>query len=173
MTRSPVVRATQEPAQPIAEPTRSAPSLDGDWQQVTHIEVPRIGLRADVVFAPLIHEGVDTTWAVPAFRVGHAQYTAGAGGVGNVVLIGHVSSLDAGSVFHDLHLIRNGDAILITSRAATYRYVVSYSEIVSRSDVSVASWTPNRALTLITCAGAWVPAIDDYATRLVVRAVAE
>jgi LPXTG-site transpeptidase (sortase) family protein len=129
-------------------------------------------LRAEVVFAPLVRQGHDTTWAVPAYRVGHAQYTAGAGDVGNIVLIGHVSSLDAGSVFHDLHLIQMGDTILVDSRVASYKYVAAYSKIVSRSDVSVASWTPNRSLTLITCAGPWVPALDDYASRLVVRAVA-
>jgi LPXTG-site transpeptidase (sortase) family protein len=157
---------------PTAKPAPLAPTLADDWQQVTRIEIPRIGLRADVVFAPLVHEGNDTTWAVPAYRVGHAQYSAGAGDIGNVVLIGHVSSLDAGSVFHDLHLVRNGDVVLVTSRVAAYRYVVSYSEIVSRSDVSVVSWTPNRSLTLITCAGAWVPAIDDYTSRLIVRAAA-
>jgi LPXTG-site transpeptidase (sortase) family protein len=129
-------------------------------------------LRVEVVFAPLVRQGNDTTWAVPAYRVGHAQYTAGAGDVGNVVLIGHVSSLDAGSVFHDLHLMQMGDTIFVDSRVASYKYVVSYSKIVARSDVSVASWTPDRSLTLITCAGSWVPAIDDYASRLVIRAVA-
>jgi sortase (surface protein transpeptidase) len=65
-----------------------------------------------------------------------------------------------------------GDAIFVDSRVSSYKYVVSYSKIVAPSDVSVVSWTPNRSLTLITCAGPWVPALDDYASRLVVRAVA-
>jgi LPXTG-site transpeptidase (sortase) family protein len=150
--------------------TPAADASTDDWRQVTKLEIPRIHLLVRVVLAPLVQIGKDRTWSVPSFRVGHAQYTAGAGDVGNTVLIGHVSSVDAGSVFRNLHLLRPGDVIRVWSGATMYQYSVTVTAIVARRDVSVVRWTPNPTLTLITCAGAWVPAFDDYASRLVVRA---
>jgi LPXTG-site transpeptidase (sortase) family protein len=174
----PLGRATNVAPPSISRPTPTVtPALpirsatDG-WRQITAVEIPRIGLHSSVVFAPLVHLDGETTWSVPAFRVGHAQYTAGAGDLGNAVLIGHDTSVNAGGVFHALYRVRPGDSIRVWSGSASVTYVVSSSTIVTRTDVSVVAWTPNRALTLITCAGAWIPALDDYASRLVVRAIA-
>jgi LPXTG-site transpeptidase (sortase) family protein len=150
----------------------ATPDVD-TWRQVTRLAIPRIGLDAKVVLAPLVQIGRERTWAVPAFRVGHAQYTAGAGEIGNTVLIGHVTSINAGRVFHELDRLRPGDVIVVWSGPTTFQYVVAGMEVVGRTDLTVVRWTPNRTLTLITCAGVWVPALDDYASRLVVRAVEE
>jgi LPXTG-site transpeptidase (sortase) family protein len=138
---------------------------------VTGLAIPKIGLRTDVVLAPLIHEGRDVTWQVPSYRVGYAQYTAGAGEDGNTVLIGHVESQSAGSIFHDLDELQANDLIQVSSGTSAFLYRVTGSRIVDRRDMSVVLYTPVPTLTLITCAGPWVPAIDDYASRLVVRAV--
>jgi LPXTG-site transpeptidase (sortase) family protein len=153
--------------------TSAAVAPFDSWRQVTRLVIPRIGLDTSVVLAPLAQIGPDRTWAVPAFRVGHAQYSAGAGDVGNTVLIGHVSSREAGSVFRKLYQLRPGDFIRVWSGGTSYEYAVTGSAIVARRDVAVVRWTPSPTLTLITCAGAWVPALDDYASRLVVRAVEE
>ena len=50
--------------------------------------IPVISLDTDVMPAELIDSNGSLTWEVPAFKVGHAQATAGAGGPGNAILVG-------------------------------------------------------------------------------------
>ena len=123
------------------------------------------------MLAPFVRDGNDLTWAVPPFRVGFAQYTAGAGEPGNTVLIGHVSSRDAGSVFHNIDVLRPGDVVRVSDGVSSYDYAVTETRVVSRTDVSVVQWTKAATVTLITCTGAWLPLVDDYALRLVVHGV--
>ena len=49
-------------------------------------------------------------------------------------------------------------------------YQVTDVTDVSRTDVGVLDPTPEPTLTLITCTGVWLPAANDYAERLIVRA---
>jgi LPXTG-site transpeptidase (sortase) family protein len=154
-------------------PVESAPFANGatsTWLPITEVAIPRIALWANVVPVRVVQEGGETTWEVPAFRVGHAQYTAGAGQIGNAVLIGHVTSLHAGAVFQSLDRARVGDIVQLASGPRRFEYRVTDVRIVPRSDISVVGWTPTASATLITCAGPWVPALDDYADRLIVRA---
>jgi LPXTG-site transpeptidase (sortase) family protein len=160
--------ATATPRQLAPTATTTSPILG---HPVTSLVIPKIGLRTDVVLAPLIHDGSDITWQVPSYRVGYAQYTAGAGEDGNTVLIGHVESQSAGSIFHDLDRLGPNDLIQVSSGSSWFAYHVTGSRVVDRRDVSVVLYTPVPTLTLITCAGPWVPAIDDYASRLIVQAV--
>src|SRR5205807_8178289 len=64
---------------------------------ITHVEIPAISLSADVVPAGLIERDGGVTWEVPAFKIGHAETTAGAGQPGNAVLLGHVTSVRSGN----------------------------------------------------------------------------
>jgi LPXTG-site transpeptidase (sortase) family protein len=166
-TTIPTATAASNPPVNVAPLPSNAPP---EWRPITWVAIPRIALRADVVPAPLIRQDGDTTWEVPPFRVGHAQYTAGAGQIGNAVLIGHLASLRDGAVFQTLDRARVGDIVQLASGSRTFDYRVTGMRIVPRSDISVVSWTPTASATLITCAGPWIPALDDYADRLVVRA---
>ncbi len=170
-TPIPASRPTTPPVRPLSSRTSLLPLRPAPRHSVTSLVIPRIGIRTDVVLAPFVREGNDLTWAVPPFRVGYAQFTAGAGERGNTVLIGHVSSRDAGSVFHDLVLVRPGDEVRVSDGVSSYDYTVTETRVVSRTDVSVVQSTPTATITLITCTGAWLPWIDDYAARLVVRGV--
>jgi LPXTG-site transpeptidase (sortase) family protein len=134
------------------------------------VRVPQIRLEADVQLSRVVNVRGGSTWEVPAFKVGHGEYSAGAGQPGNVVLLGHLTSLDAGSVFRDLHRTRPGNMVQVFSGDEAFDYVVVDVRSVPRMDLSWAQPTDVPSVSLVTCAGAWLPAIQDYALRLVVRA---
>jgi len=140
------------------------------WLPITRVAIPRIGLESAVVLSPLVQQGAVRTWDVPPFAVGQGQYTAGAGQIGTAVLFAHVASLDSGNVFRDLHLVRTGDVVEIFSGARRFDYRVVDQWTVARTDVSVLRPTGKATVVLITCAGDWLPGLDDYGERLVVRA---
>ena len=138
--------------------------------RVTRIAVPRISLDADVVPAALIERDGGTTWGVPAFKAGHADYTAGAGEPGNVVLLGHLSSRSSGNVFEHLDRVRVGDIMHVFSGSRRFTYQAVDVQTVGRTDVSVLEPRDVPSLSLVTCTGLWRPTIWDYTERLVVRA---
>ena len=120
--------------------------------------------------AGLVQRDAGLTWEVPAFAAGHAERTAGAGGPGNAVLVGHVTSPDAGNVFAALDRVGAGDRVQVFSGPEGFDYRVTGVRVVARSDVSVVGPTERASLSLVTCAGEWLPALGDFAQRLVVRA---
>lgn len=140
------------------------------FRAITHLDIERIGLSADVVPAHLVERSGATTWEVPAFKVGHAETTAGAGAPGNAVLLGHVSSVHSGNVFQDLDQVHEEDVVHIYSDADRFAYRVVAVERVPRTDAQVLEPAPTPTISLITCTGVWLPTIWDYTERLVVRA---
>ena len=155
------------PAQP---PTAGAQQLGAANLPITHLAVQRIDLDADVVPAHLVERNGGTTWEVPAFKVGHAETTAGAGAPGNAVLLGHVTSLHSGNVFAHLDEVRVDDAVQVFSDERRFDYRVVAVEHVPRDDGSVLKQGATPTVSLITCTGVWLPTIWDYTERLVVRA---
>jgi LPXTG-site transpeptidase (sortase) family protein len=153
---------------PRAEPT-ATPS-PRPFRPITHVAIPSIALDADAVPASLVDKNDGLTWEVPPFSVGHAQNTAGAGGKGNAVLLGHVSSRHLGNVFEKLHAVQVGDEVRVFSGEERSAYRVAEVRTVARTDTSVVQPTSTPTLTLITCTGTWLPLVADYAERVVVRA---
>lgn len=137
---------------------------------ITRAVVPRIALEAEVVPAAFVERDGGTTWEVPAFKAGHAQHSAGAGEPGNAVLLGHVSSRNAGDVFKDLGHVQPGDVVHAFSEARRFEYRVVDVRALPRTDLSSVQPTEAATLSLITCTGLWLPTIWDYTERLVVRA---
>jgi sortase A len=137
---------------------------------ITRVDIERIGLSADVVPAHLVERSGATTWEVPAFKVGHAETTAGAGAVGNAVLLGHVTSVHSGNVFQDLDQVRPDDMVRVFSETDRFDYRVVAVEHVPRTAAEVLDPAPTPTISLITCTGVWLPTIWDFTERLVVRA---
>ena len=144
--------------------------LDAPPVPITQIQVPSIDLSADVVPADMIAVDGGFTWQVPAFKVGHAESTAGAGQMGNAVLLGHVTSVHSGNVFVDLDKVAVGDTVKVFSDADAFDYKVASIAHIQRSEASVLQPTSVPSVSLITCTGVWLPTIWDYTERLVVRA---
>jgi LPXTG-site transpeptidase (sortase) family protein len=132
--------------------------------------MPGIPLDADVTPAKLLIRDGAMTWDIPAFRAGHAETTAGAGGPGNAVLLGHLVSRSAGRVFGDLDQARAGDLVRVFSGEDYFDYRVVDVREVRRTDISVLDATHAASVSLITCAGPWLPFLGEFADRLVVRA---
>jgi LPXTG-site transpeptidase (sortase) family protein len=145
-------------------------SLATAFRPITHLEIPSIGLSVDVVPAALIERDGGLTWEVPAFKVGHAETTAGAGQLGNGVLLGHVTSLRSGNVFQDLDHVQVGDTVRVFAEADRFDYRVLSAAHVPRTDSTVLDQSDQPVVSLITCTGIWLPTIWDYTERLVVRA---
>jgi len=138
------------------------------WAAASRVRLSRIGLNSEVVDSKF--DPNSATWAIPAFKVGHAEYTGLAGEPGNAVLLGHVTSLRSGHVFSELHRAKAGDEIELWSEGQSYTYTVVEVKNVPRDDISVLASTKRPTLSLITCSGVWLPQLADYSERLVVRA---
>lgn len=147
--------------------------IDSATRPITEIRLPSISLSAPVVPSRVIDVGGATTWEVPAFKVGHAEGTVGAGQPGNAVLLGHVASQGLGNVFLHLERVRPGDIVHIASDDEEFAYRVEEIHTVSRTDVSVIEPSERSVITLLTCTGLWLPQLKDYSERLIVRAVLE
>ncbi len=159
--------ATPTPARVAEKSATGTPDL---FRPITRVTIPSIALDAPSAPAGLITRNGAVTWEVPAFTIGHAQATAGAGGAGNAVLVGHVTSRNLGNVFERLHKARVSDLVRVFSGQQTFDYYVVDVRRVERTDVSVVAESDTPSLTLITCTGLWLPVAGDYAERLVVRA---
>jgi sortase A len=115
------------------------------------IRIPRLGKS----FHYVIIEGV----SVPDLRKGPGHYpgTAMPGQIGNFVVSGHRTTYLA--PFNRLGDLRDGDRILIDTRARQYVYKVTDTKVVQPSDVSVTAPVPehpradptDRLITLTTC----------------------
>jgi LPXTG-site transpeptidase (sortase) family protein len=157
-------------ATPTPRPEPTATPSPRPFRPITHIAIPSISLDADAVPASLVDKSDGLTWEVPPFSVGHAQNTAGAGGDGNAVLVGHVSSRHLGNVFENLHRVQVGDEVQVFSGEQRSTYRVAEVRTVARTDTKVVQPTSTPTLTLITCTGTWLPLVADYTERVVVRA---
>ena len=159
---SPPAPRRRRPA-PSASPT-TRPGPDHPAQGAPH--PPRLGRRPGPPGHP-----------VRGHRLGGAALPGGARHLhlrrrraGNGVLIGHVSSLSHGNVFRDLDRVRPGDAMQVFSEERGFDYAVTEVKRVPRHDLSMFEPTTSASVTLITCTGDWLPDVQDYSERLVVRA---
>lgn len=176
----PVARGSPVPATPTPVPATPTPTPRPTItptptpQPITRVRVlAAVPIDSEVVVSPLVEKNGGVTWEVPAFKVGHAEFTAGAGQRGNGVLLGHVTSRGLGNVFQQLDKTRVGDTIEVFSGDQRFEYRVVETRVVPRTEVSVLDPTPNASVSLITCVGLWNPLLNDYMERLVVRAELE
>ena len=133
------------------------------------IVVSSIGL--DSAIAEVALKGGE--WPVPKYIAGHLAESANPGDLGNAVFAGHILSLSSGNVFSRLEEIAVGDEITFWAVDDPRTFRVIASKLVRNTDVSVLAIHPGKAtVTLITCAGRWVPADKDYDQRRVVVAEA-
>jgi LPXTG-site transpeptidase (sortase) family protein len=158
--------ASEVEPQPAVRTTTSAPSRAIASERIV---IPRI--RVDAPVEDVALSGKE--WPVPRFAVGHLAETPRAGAAGNAVFAGHLTSIASGNVFSRLSELEAGDEVAFISAGAEHTFHVVEKRLVGNRDVSVLGGGADRKVaTLITCAGRWVPAENDYDQRLVVVAEA-
>jgi sortase A len=120
-------------------------------QPFAMLRIPALG--RDWRFA--VVEG--TSLAQLATGPGHVTGTALPGQRGNFAVAAH--DITAGNPFLHLKTLRTGDAIYVTTRYASYKYIVTGQKIVRYTDVAVLAPVPGKPglaagksyVTLITC----------------------
>jgi sortase A len=128
-------------ALPIPEPP---PAEDGTTEprvQVGSIEIPKIGLTADM------WEGIRLSTLNNG--PGHWPGTAMPGQVGNAVIAGHRVSHHAD--FRHLDDLVAGDDVIMTTPSGRFVYKVISSEIVKPDALWVVDQTPEATATLFAC----------------------
>ena len=168
-TSTPVPTATPGPRPPVPTLAAATQTLEPRLP-ITRVVIASIDLDTEVVTAPLVERNGERTWLVPAFRAGQAEYTAGAGQLGNAVLMGHVSSLHSGDVFKNLDQVQLGDEVEVLSGERRFVYRVFETRAVPRTDLAMVAPTSEPIISLFTCTGAWDTGAWDYTERLFVRA---
>jgi sortase (surface protein transpeptidase) len=130
------------------------------------MRIPRIGLDSATIGVGVS----DGYYDVPWFSVGHHVDSVNPGEPGNSIFNGHVLTIGAGRVFHDLNQLTPGDALFIYT--ATYRtgWAVVATYAVPDGDNSFLDQTVEPQVSLYTCTGTFDVVERSYAERLVVIA---
>lgn len=129
-------------------------------------------LHLDAAIEPVGRDGV--AMATPTRPQDVAWYAPGPrpGAVGNAAIDGHLDTAAGPAVFRDLHVLRVGDRVaVIDRRGRRYTFAVTALRVYPARGAplqAIFGPTAARHLNLITCAGVWIPARQDYDRRLIV-----
>jgi len=153
-----VTAALQESAQPALQ------AVGG-----VELEIPRLGLRTEIVGVPRAEDSWDTDWL--AKQAGWLEGTAFPSWQGNAVLVAH-NYLRSGlpGPFAELDQLRVGDRLLVHVYGQAVAYEVQSVRRIDPQDASVLEHTDDSTLTLLTCA-AYDEEAGEYRYRVAVQAV--
>ena len=148
-----------------AQPAEKAYAQSDLW-----LEIPKLGVKTDIVGVPQVDGDWDVTWL--GSQAGWLEGSAFPTWAGNTVLTGHVWDANNNpGVFVNLKTLQYGDKILIHAWGQVYTYEVRESRRVNASNVS-SVMKPEKLdwLTLVTCEDYRV-FWNTYSARRMVRAV--
>ena len=138
----------------------------------TSLSIPSIGVKASII---RLGREANGSAQVPATTTVAGWYVDGPapGQPGPAVILGHVDSYRGPGVFFKLHELAPGALIDVREGAATLRFrteaVDSYAKATFPTS-AVFGPTPDRALRLVTCGGAFDRSTGHYVDNLVVFA---
>lgn len=157
-------RAPRTPAVEVASvatDAKTSPLVSGVGTQSTRASLPVSLTIPARDIAVTIENPSSTDIAVldKALLTGAVRYptSAGLGEDGNLVIFGHSSYLpvvhnSAFKAFNGLEKVERGDEIFVSSKDATYRYVIlSVVKESAQSDTAIPLAVEGRLLTLATC----------------------
>jgi sortase A len=110
-------------------------------QSARQMQIPRINVNAPVVMGD--------NWEQLKKGIGQHLNTASPGQNGNMVVSAHNDIF--GELFRDLDKLEPGDEVIVITQDRSYTYIVTSTQIVNPTDVSVMDQTENATLTLISC----------------------
>jgi len=91
---------------------------------------------------------------------------------GNIFFAGHLQLGGSPAVFWNLQNVQPGDRVIISAGGADFYYAVISKDLETKADSLHAVVDPvdRETVTLMTCAGTYIPSTGDYTHRLIVRA---
>jgi LPXTG-site transpeptidase (sortase) family protein len=91
----------------------------------------------------------------------------------NVFLAGHVQYSGTPAVFAKLGELEAGDEVIIVVGGAEFHYAITWKDYRSKAEAiySVTDQVDTEVVTLMTCAGDYVPGAADYSHRWILRGV--
>ncbi len=133
------------------------------------IEIPRLGIKLNIVGAPFGKDNWDLTWL--SNNAGWLEGSAFPTHSGNSAITAH-SYLSDGTAgpFAKLNTLRYGDQIIVTLAGSKYIYEVRQNLRVKPNTTSVLKHEDHSWITLITCQ-TYSEQLGEYIYRIVVRAV--
>jgi LPXTG-site transpeptidase (sortase) family protein len=142
-TAPPQLRVTTStlPPLPVPDPLPENPHADTPQIVIGTIELPRIGVTAD------IQEGITLT-AINR-GPGHWPHTAMPGALGNVVIAGHRTTYS--KPFNRLNELQPGDRVTMTTADGRFDYEVRGIVIVPGEAVDIATQSYAHTATLFAC----------------------
>jgi sortase (surface protein transpeptidase) len=152
---------------------RAATSKGDAFGPPVRVVIPSIGVDARVTRLGLNPDG---TLEVPANFNDAGWWSGGTvpGERGPAVIVGHVDSKAGPAVFYRLRELGRGDvAIVHGAGGSVAQFVVRSAEQVAKNNFPtdrVYGETPNAALRLITCGGAFDDSAGHYVDNLVIYA---
>ncbi len=133
------------------------------------LEIPSLGVQADITGVPILNEGWDLTWL--GGQAGWLEGSAFPTWEGNSVLTGHVYDENGlPGLLINLHTLRYNDRIVVKAWGQRYIYAVRSVHQVKPDNLQLFKHEELPWLTLITCRG-YDDQSDSYIYRIVVRAV--
>jgi len=156
---------------PVVLPGQAA--AEGTAVRPAHLDIPAIGVNADVVGLGLNPAGELEPPAAPS-AVGWYAGGVAPGSAGAAVLVGHVDSKTGPAVFWRLRSLRAGDTVAVLDAAAQqHRFVVVKVEQYAKNAFPTALvYGPSArpALRLVTCGGSFDRTNGHYVDNVVVYA---
>ena len=139
------------------------------------LTIPLIGVQTKLMYLGLKSDG--ELQVPPLSMVAVAGWYTGSprpGAIGSAIIVGHIDSDKALGVFFRLRTLRRGDRIYVRRADGTlveFRVTSVQTYLKDHFPTEdVYGPVPDAELRLITCGGAWDPAIHHYLSNLVVYA---
>ncbi len=147
------------------QPAEKAYTATGLW-----IEIPRLGVKMNIVGIPQAKDGWDVSWL--GREAGWLNGSAFPTWQGNSVLTGHVwTETNKPGPFNKLKNLQYGDQIKIHAFGQVFIYEIRESALISATDTkSMMKHEEKTWLTLITCEG-FNARTGEYLYRRMARAV--
>jgi sortase (surface protein transpeptidase) len=169
------VQALPAPTGPIVAPAQSADPVP--VAAPASLTIPLIGVKTNLITLGLAAGGamqVPSTVSVAGWYTGSPR----PGSIGSSVIVGHVdgriNSSEARGVFFRLNTLKTGDGIFVKrADGTTVEFRVTKVQQYLKDNFptqDVYGPTPDAELRLITCGGAFDPAIGHYLSNIVVYA---
>ncbi|MFJ5834203.1 class F sortase [Streptomyces sp. NPDC093089] len=180
---APATATPAEPAQPAASttwrPERGEPSRDSTFPAPApprELSIPGLGVRAPV---DPVGVAADGRMQIPADpdRVGWYRFSPAPGAArGSAIIVGHVDAKGRGlGVLFGLNQVKPGDRVDVRREDGTsVHYEIITRRTVGKNDLAESAVFDREGpavLTLITCAGPYLPDRGGYQNNLVVTAV--